>query len=234
VIPAFNTADVDYESCAQQLVDSIRCYHPDAAVTVLTRDHLPDTDVQGQALDWFAYRLSPYRQTIKLEADMIMAGPCLHWFDIMQHLDVCVSTGARDFYGKVSDCRAYRRMIDENHLPDVYNAITYWHVSELARDFFTLVRDVFANWKHYCRLLKFADDEATTDVVYAVAVKILGEERCTMPWTSYPKITHMKRGIIPTKTTDWTRELIWESDPLRINTVAQWGALHYHIKSWRI
>jgi hypothetical protein len=234
VIPAFNTVDVDYESCAHQLADSILCYHPDAAVTVLTCEHLPESDIQGQALDWFAYRLSPYRQTIKLEADMIMAGPCLHWFDIMQHRDVCVSTGARDFYGDVSDCRAYRRMFDENQLPDVYNAITYWRASELARDFFTLVRDIFANWTHYRRLLKFADDEATTDVAYAVATKILGEEQCTMPWTSYPKITHMKRGVIPTKTTDWTRELIWESNPLRINTVAQWGAVHYHVKSWRI
>lgn len=234
VIPAFNTENIDYESCAHQLATSIRHHHPEADITVLTHQHLPDTDVSGQALDWFAYRLSPYRQTIKLEADMIMAGPCWHWFDIMQHLDVCVSVGCRDFYGNVSDCRTYRRTFDDNQLPDVYNAITYWRVSELARDFFALVRDIFGNWQEYRRLLKFADDLATTDVVYAMAAKILGEERCTMPWTSYPRITHMKRGIIPTKTSDWTRELIWEDNPLRINTVAQWGAVHYHIKSWRI
>jgi hypothetical protein len=234
LIPAFNSEHVDYESCAEQLAASIREHHPDAPITILTQADLPQTDVQGQALDWFAYRLSPYRQTIKLEADMIMAGPCLHWFDIMQHLDLCVSTSCRDFYGEPSSCRIYRKTFDDNQLPDVYNAVTYWRVSELARDFFALVRDIFARWNDYRRLLKFADDEATTDVVYAMAVKILGEERCTMPWASYPRITHMKRGVVPIRTQDWTRELIWEADPLRINTVAQWGAVHYHVKSWRI
>ena len=234
VIPAFNTDDVDYESCARQLERSILQHHPEAEITVITNSMLPATDITGQALDWFAYRLSPYRQTIKLEADMIMAGPCLHWFDLLQHQDVSVSAGCRDFYGAISQCRTYRKIFDENQLPDVYNAVTYWRVSELARDFFSLVRDIFQRWTEYRRLLKFADDEASTDVVYALAVKILGEERCTMPWASYPKITHMKRGIVPIKTTDWTRELIWESDPLRINTVAQWGAFHYLRKTWQI
>jgi hypothetical protein len=234
VIPAFNTDHVDYESCARQLERSILQYHPSAKITVITNDMLPDTDCQGQALDWFAYRLSPYRQTIKLEADMIMAGPCWHWFDLMQHRDVCVSIGCRDFYHGKSQCRTYRRTFDDNQLPDVYNAITYWRVSELARDFFSLVRDIFSRWDDYQRLLKFADERPTTDVVYAMAAKILGEENCTMPWSTYPQIIHMKRGVIPIKIQDWTCELIWESDPLRINTVAQWGAVHYHVKSWRI
>jgi hypothetical protein len=26
--------------------------------------------------------------------------------------------------------------------------------------------------------------------------------------------------------------LVWETDPLRINTVAQWGAFHYRVKDW--
>ena len=43
----------------------------------------------------------------------------------------------------------------------------------------------------------------------------------------------MKRHMIPIQTNDWTKELVWESDPLRINTVAQWGAVHYHVKDWR-
>lgn len=234
VIPAFNSDSVDYESCAHQLADSIQQFHPRAPITILTHEHVGDTDLSGQALDWYAYRLSPYRQTIKLEADMIMAGPCWHWFEMMQHLDVCVSVGCRDFYDQVSPSRFYRASFDQNHLPDVYNAITYWRVSELARDFFHLTRDIFANWSQYRKLLKFSDTEPTTDVVYGVAAAVLGPERCTMPWASYPRMVHMKRSIIPTRTADWTRELIWEADPVRINTVAQWGAVHYNTKTWKI
>jgi len=42
----------------------------------------------------------------------------------------------------------------------------------------------------------------------------------------------MKQHMIGTVTDDWTQELVWEKDPLRIMTVAQWGLVHYHIKDW--
>jgi hypothetical protein len=54
-----------------------------------------------------------------------------------------------------------------------------------------------------------------------------------MPFASYPKIVHMKKHIVNTRTDNWTRELVWETNPLRIQTVAQWGAFHYHIKDWQ-
>ena len=71
VIPAFNTQNIDYEACAHRLRESILQHHA-ADITILTLDDIPATDLKGQALDYYAYRLSPYRQTIKLEADMIM------------------------------------------------------------------------------------------------------------------------------------------------------------------
>ena len=43
----------------------------------------------------------------------------------------------------------------------------------------------------------------------------------------------MKKRIIPTQTNDWTKELVWEYNPLRIQTVAQWGMFHYHVKDWK-
>lgn len=233
VIPAFDTHDTAYTQCARLLAASIREYHPDAEITILTNADLPSTNLQGQARDWFAYRLSPYRQTIKLEADMIMAGPCMHWFDYMQKLDVCISTGCRDFYDQPAASRFYRRIFDDNGLPDVYNAITYWRRSQTAQEFFSLVRDIFEHWDEYRPLLKFSDDVCTTDVAYAMACQALGPERTTMPWATYPRIVHMKKHIIPIQGSDWTQELIWETDPLRVQTVAQWGAFHYHVKDWR-
>lgn len=232
VIPAFNTQHVDYESCAQRLKKSILDFHSTANVTILTNADLPVTNLTGQALDWFAYKLSPYRQTIKLEADMLMAGPCAHWFDLLQHRDICISTGCLDFYGQQSTSRFYRKFIDHNNLPDVYNAITYWRVSHAAHEFFTWCKRIFMDWDEYRRLVKFADEEPTTDFVYAIAAQILGPETVTMPFASYPKIRHFKQHVLKTMTNDWTKELVWEVDPLRINTMAQWGAVHYVNKTW--
>ncbi len=244
LIPAIDSESIDYLSCAQQLARSIRQWHPDANISAITVkrcndpvfDHvvpLPNGDQGGFANDWQCFAASPYRQTIKLEADMVIASPIDHWWDMLQHKDLVISTGARDFYDQPADSRYYRKVFDANHLPDVYNAITYWRVSPTAQEFFRLVRNIFENWTEYKTLLKFSDDVPSTDLVYAIAAQITGPELVTMPFASYPQIVHMKRHMIATHTSNWTQELVWESDPLRFNTVAQWGAVHYHVKDWR-
>jgi len=232
LIPAINSESIDYETCAQRLMKSIKDFHPDAHVTILTKDMLPFGDLGGYTNDWQCWYASPYRETIKLEADMLAASPVDHWWTMFEKRDVVISQGARDFYDKTTDCRTYRKIFDDNNLPDVYNAITYWRVSEHAKEFFLSVRNIFADWTNYRRLLKFPEDLPSTDVVYAMAAMILGPETVTLPMGLGPKIVHMKRRIIPTKSEDWTKELIWETDPLRIQTVAQWGFFHYHVKDW--
>lgn len=221
-----------YEACANQLADSIRQFHPNANITILTRDQLPYGDLGGYANDWQVFRASPYRQTIKLEADMLIASPIDHWWTMFEHRDVVVSTGCRDFYNQTATSRYYRKFIDDNHLPDVYNAITYWRLSATAQEFFDLVRSIFEHWFDYKQLVKFPEDTPSTDFVYAMAAQIMGPEHVTMPFATYPNIVHMKRYIIGTSTDNWTRELVWEHDPLRVQTVAQWGAFHYQIKDW--
>ena len=244
LILAIDTESVDYLGCAQQLARSIRQWHPDANIAVVTVkrcsdpvfDHvvpLPNGDQGGFANDWQCFAASPYRQTIKLEADMVIASPIDHWWTMFQHRDLVISTGARDFYDQPATSRYYRKVFDTNHLPDVYNAITYWRVSQTAQEFFRLVRNIFENWTEYRTLLKFPDDVPSTDLVYAIAAQIIGPELVTMPFASYPKIVHMKRHMIATHTPNWTQELVWENNPLRFNTVAQWGAVHYHQKDWR-
>jgi hypothetical protein len=195
---------------------------------------LPSGNLGGFANDWQVFRASPFRQTIKLEADMIAASPIDHWWTLFEHRDVVVSLGARDFYDQPATSRRYRKLFDDNNLPDVYNAITYWRLSTTAQEFFEWVRRIFENWSRYRTLLKFPDDAATTDVVYAMAAQIMGPERVTLPAGVGPNIVHMKRYINPIQTDNWTQELVWEhtGPGLRINTVAQWGMFHYHVKNW--
>ena len=232
VIPAFGN---EYVQCAERLRKSISAWHPDSHITILTEDQLPYGNLGGFANDWQCHWLSPYRQTIKLEADMLCASPVDHLWTLFEHRDVVVSQGARNFYDQTAASRHYRKIFDSNALPDVYNAITYWRVSKTASEFFQLVRRIFEHWEHYRTLLKFPDEKATTDVVYAVAAQIVGVENVTLPVGVGPQIVHMKQHMIATHTANWTQELVWEhTDPgLRINTVAQWGLVHYYIKDWQ-
>ena len=105
---------------------------------------------------------------------------------------------------------------------------------DTAKEFFDLVRAIFENWPEFRKLLKFAEDYASTDVVYAMAAQIIGPDRVTLPAGLGPTIVHMKRHINGLQGEDWARELIWESNPFRINTIAQWGFVHYHRKEWTL
>jgi len=230
LIPAIGNV---YVECAQKLSDSIHKWHPNANVTILTKEMLPYGDLGGYVNDWQVFAASPYRQTIKLEADMICTSPIDHWWTLLEKRDVVISQGARDFYDQLATARYYRKIFDENNLPDVYNAITYWRLSQTAKEFFDLVQSIFEQWDSYKKILKFPDDAPTTDVVYAIAAVIMDPDRVTLPKGLGPTIVHMKRYINPIQTTDWTQELVWENNPFRINTVAQWGLVHYHVKEWQ-
>lgn len=247
IIPAFNTGTVDYVDCARTLAKTLLLHVPDARVCLLTNDKyatdhnlfaythiVEDIDIQNPfANDALVFSQTPFRETIKLEADMMIASDISHWWTMFRHRDVVISTGCRDWKDNVSTARNYRKVFDDNSLPDVYNAVTYWRLSNTAKEFFTLVRSIFANWVEYRKLIKFSPDTPDTDLVYAMSAQILGPETVTLPFASYPKIVHMKRHIAGTATEDWTRELVWELDPLRIQTLAQWGAFHFNVKDWQ-
>ena len=245
VILALNTPQVDYLDCARTLTKTIKQWNPHASVCLITDkthandplyDHyrvIENVDRDNlYANDWQVFFNSPYRETIKLEADMMIASSIDHWWTMFRHRDVVISTGCRTWQDQISGARHYRKVFDANHLPDVYNAITYWRLSLTAREFFMLVRDIFTNWAEFKKLIRFPEDVPSTDLVYAMAADIIGRELVTMPFVTYPKIVHMKQAHANTRTQQWTDELVWEMNPMRIQTQAQWGAFHYHVKDW--
>ena len=165
---------------------------------------------------------------------MLATSPIDHWWALFELRDVVISQGCRTYYDTPATSRAYRKLFDNNHLPDVYNAITYWRRSSQAKAFFDMVQNIFENWPQWRTLLKFPDDVPTTDVVYAMAAQVMGVENVTLPPGHGPSIVHMKSGIQAVHSPDWTQELVWEhTNPgLRIQTVAQFGFFHYHNKEW--
>jgi hypothetical protein len=242
VIVAVNTEHTDYVACARRLSHSLKQQDPTARVCVITDQEIEDpafdhvrllipNTVNPYANDPQVFRLSPFRETIKLEADMLIASSIKHYWTQFRNRDVVISTGCRTWQDQHSTARHYRKLFDDNHLPDVYNALTYWRLSKTAQEFFGLVKDIFSHWDQFRTLIKFSPDTPDTDLVYAIAAQILGPEQVILPGS--PSIVHMKRWHAGTQTDNWTQELVWEIDPLRIQTVPQWGVFHYHIKDWQ-
>ena len=251
LIVASNNSTDDYIACARVLAKSIKHNMPDAKVCLLT-DTAIDEDIFDYVKlfphgdqsttewklsnDWQVFDASPFRETIKLEADMIVTSDISHWWEMLRHRDVVVATQCRNFKGNISASRYYRKIFDLNDLPNVYNAITYWRLSREAQEFFMLVKNIFNNWDTYKATLKGAKDEiATTDVVYALASRIIGIEKVTLPQSiTYPSLIHMKSNINGISSEDWRKQLVWEltNTDFRINTVSQQYPFHYYIKEF--
>lgn len=251
VIIAQNTENVDYIKCATVLAKNIKRLMPDEKVSLITGKKFKskvfdqviefpygDLDKDGKwklINDWQIYEASPYEYTIKLEADIYLPERIDHWWDVLKQRDVVVSTTIRDFKQTISPVRFYRSFIDDNNLPDVYNAITYFRKCELAENFYKIVRNIFENWSQYRSLLKCnTNEEVTTDWVYALACHILGPENTTMPQFNSMSMVHMKQFINGLPTENWTDSLVYELVPhtIRINTFPQKYPLHYHVKSF--
>lgn len=241
-----------YELCAEALAKSIKRTMPNANVSIITDNKIKNTKLYDSVIplphgdkdpsgywklinDWQVYEASPYEYTIKLEADLYLPRSIDHWWNILQHKDLVISTTIRDFKQEMSPSRVYRRFIDDNKLPDTYNAITYFKKSNTAKKFFEIVRHVFENWPEFRALMKCNPyEEATTDWVYAIAAHIMGVENCTLPNFKEMSMVHMKRLINNLPTEDWTDALVYEILPhtLRINSCPQLYPFHYHIKSF--
>jgi hypothetical protein len=158
-----------------------------------------------------------------------------YWWDVLSHRDLVVSSAIRNYKQDISNNRVYRRFIDDNNLPDAYNAITYFKKSDIANQFFTIVRDVFENWDHYKASLRCnAQELATTDWAYAIACHIMGVENTMMPTFTDMTMVHMKQYINEIPTENWTDTFVYEClpDHIRIQTIPQRYPLHYHIKNF--
>ena len=255
---AQNTTEVDYLQLAYLQALSIKLTMPGSKYAVLvdtttlklvTDQHRRVFDyvieiVNDLAIDskwkldneWQVFDLTPFKETIKLESDIVFTRSISHWWRAFRLRDLVLSTGCRNYRGKLSTSREYRRIFDDNQLPDTYNGLMYFRYTKTSTQFFNLARQIYANWDYISKnLLKNCrDPQPTTDVVYSLTAKILGVEQCTLPGLDYINFIHMKSAVNEWPTGNWSEQVMWELIPpmLRIANVNQYHPVHYHDKTW--
>jgi hypothetical protein len=164
--------------------------------------------------EWKAYMATPFDETVKLESDMLFTYSVDHWWDIMSKKDLCFTTQVLDYKGNVATSRAYRQVFDDNNLLNVYNGFYYFKNTELTKRFFDLAQSLFEHWdtvKHTL-LVDAEHDPGSTDLVFALACKLLGNDHCYLPGP-VPTFVHMKGAINGWElNTNWTDMLYTELD----------------------
>ena len=197
---------------------------------------LPDSDMPAMSLEPYAFTLTPFKETIKLESDLLFTRSIDHWLHAFRLKDVVLSTGCKNYRGELSNVRKYRKMFDDNNLPDTYNGLMYFRYSRTAAEFFKTAFEIINNWTAVKTSLIGCDEEhPSTDVLYALAAHVLGKELHTLP-LDFINFVHLKSGI-----QGWSDErsvfdtVVTETDGnmIRINNLNQYNPVHYYDKSYK-
>jgi hypothetical protein len=256
---AQNSADVDYLQLAYVQAMSIRLTMPGSQYAVLvdkktleqvTEQHrtvfdyvitIDNDQAEGDSWkmrnEWQVFHLTPFKETIKLESDLVFTRSISHWWTAFRLRDIVLSQGCRNYLQESSPVRTYRKLFDDNELPDVYNGLMYFRYSPAAAEFFWYAKEIFENWDTIkdTVLKNCRDDTPTTDVVYALASKGLGIDQTTLPEMDYINFTHMKSAVNQlSQQAPWYEQVMCEHDlpMIRINNINQYHPLHYHEKDW--
>jgi hypothetical protein len=184
------------------------------------------------------YDLSPYNETVILDADMLFLNDVSWWWKHMSTYELLLSSRVKTYRGDWVKRSPYRKTFVANQLPDVYSAFVYFKRTPLVEEFFALVTSIVQNWNEW--ITRYAPEEQqlwpSIDVAMAIAVKILDCEAETTTTRSYPTFTHMKSGCQgwARYSEDWRVHLgvYPHADQLCLGDYIQSDVLHYVAKDF--
>lgn len=209
-----NNADTDYVRCSMELAKSIKQHNRHNSICVITdeqskfeseyvdtvkvmrHDQSQDDQIKW-ANEYKAFQLTPFTHTIKLESDMLWTTNTDSWWYLLWQHDLVFSVNCMNYKDEVVRDNTYRKLFVRNRLPNIYNGMTYFRRSATAKRFFDVCEVITRNWKFVREniLIDCHDPYPSTDVVYALAYRIIdptSKNLIDYPWF---KFIHNKRSI---------------------------------------
>ena len=199
---------------------------------------VPQQDLSGDA-QWkihnraYFYALTPYDETVILDADMLFLTDLSHWWDYLQHHQLLITTRVKTYRNTWVESSAYRAAFRSNQLINAYSAYTYFKKTQLPQEAFTLLKSFMTNWDVWARRITPNDMQKfpSIDLGLAMAVKLLDCQNEVTSVLNYPTFTHMKAGC-----QGWSNYrdrwddvlgVYTDGSSLRIGSHLQTGLLHY-------
>jgi hypothetical protein len=144
-------------------------------------------------------QLSPFDETVCLDADMLFLRDYSHWVDyFVENSELYVANKAYTYRGELITSDEYRRTFTKNDLPDLYSMYTFFKKdSELAKEFFTLGRYILKNPKEFSNLFLSVSKPKVvgTDEAFALSAKLLDITDEIAYELEFPRVVHMKPMI---------------------------------------
>ena len=192
--------------------------------------------------EWKAVYMSPYEETIKLDCDMLFFNDISAWWDMMSTKDFWICNTVLNYRAETVTSDYYRKAFTVNNLPNIYTAMMYFKKNTNTFELFKLVELLYKNWDDAAtELLDFKQrpKTASTDVAFALALKILDLDQLWYHKNAIPTFTHMKtmlQGWQDDMTNeDWSKHIVSffnKKLECKIGNYLQVFPLHYHRKDF--
>jgi len=203
-------------------------------------DHARDSEWKLEN-EWKALHMSPYDETIKLDCDMLFFNDIGTWWDQMSEKDFVICNRVLNYRADGVSNDYYRKTFTENNLPDVYTAFMYFKKTTDVHELFDMAKFMFFNWERFFEEHLLPENRPrclSTDVIFALLLKIMDIDQTWYTVRNLPTFTHMKselQGWGPDVSDNWVRHMSVFFNPdleCKIGNYLQVFPLHYHIKSF--
>lgn len=215
---AENSGSVDYIQQAYALALSIkRSQKTVNSISLITNDKVPKkyakvfdkiisipwvTDRPASKYKaehrWKFIHVSPYEETIVLDADMLFLDDVTDWWDYCGNHNLKFCSRIKNYKQEVIvQDLVHRKVFVENELTNPYFALHYFKKSEEAFNFYKTLEFISNNWEWcYTTFAPVAyQDWLSMDLATAIAIEITGYHEAVMDQCSPLEFVHMKSAI---------------------------------------
>jgi hypothetical protein len=181
-------------------------------------------------------QLSPFDNTVCLDADMLFLRDYSHWAEyFIENSELYVANKSYTYRGELVTSDEYRKTFIKNNLPNLYSFYTFFKKdSELAKEFFTLGRYILKNPQEFSNSFLTAHKPKVigTDEAFALSAKILDISDDISYPLDFPKVVHMKPMV---QNWPWPADLVSDhvgfylnkKGQLKIGNYQQTDIVHY-------
>lgn len=188
---------------------------------------------------WKIYHITPYEETVVLDADMLFLTDISHWWKYLsENHEICFVSKPKTYRGEVISENYYRKTFLENDLPNFYSAFMYFKKTDFSYQYWKLVETITKNWQvFYARHLEKSKPKLLSmDVTYSLAAKLMGINYEMIP-RDYITFVHMKGRCQNWRLSsdDWRNYAAGYIDRqgnLKVGNYSQTGIFHYTEKDF--
>jgi len=254
LVVAQNTPSVDYIKQAYALALSIKfSQNTYNKISIMTNDLVSDEysavfdkiiaiPWNDAAVDsewkvenrWKVFHITPYDETIVLDADMLLLEDISKWWQYCSNYDLKFCSRIKNYKLEPVIDNVYRNAFSYNHLQNPYSALHYFKKSDSAYTFYKVLEFVCYNWEWAWTTVApaYYQKWLSIDLAVAVAIELLGLQETAVDRISPLEFIHMKPALqgwheTPEKWQDVVPAMLNSKGDLVVGNIKQSKLFHY-------